>query len=122
MWLLQYEWSHYNDSVTEMALYSTKEKAIESFPDFMDQHSMWSDDWKNGLKGFGKEDKENYLGFDYLVDEIGDDGGVLLTNTNADTGGGMLTVDLKRMQVNPPKEKKHEPVEEEQENNSYVFY
>ena len=108
MWLLQYEWSYYGQTTRARALYSTKEKAIEAFPDLMDTHSRWGDDWKNGLKGFGKEDEDNYVGLDYLVDEIGDDGGVLLTNTNYDMDSGEINVLLERMQVDPPKEEKCE--------------
>lgn len=118
VWLLQYEWSNYGENATERALYSTKEKAIEAFPDLMDTHSVWGDDWKHGLEGFGKEDEDNYLGFDCLVDKIGDDGGVLLTNKNSDSSD-MVNVFIKRMQVDPPKEKKSQLVEQEQEDTSF---
>ena len=108
MWLLQYELSYYGQTTRARALYSTKGKAIEAFPDLLDTHSRWEDDWKNGLKGFGKEDEDNYVRLDCLVVEICDDGGVLLTNTNCDMGSGEVNVLLERMQVDPPKEEKCE--------------
>jgi hypothetical protein len=52
------------------------------------------------LKGFGKEEYRNYLGLECFVDNLGDEGGDLLTNKRIDSRD-TITVSLQRMQVDP---------------------
>jgi hypothetical protein len=66
----------------------------------MDQRSQYRSDWRNGLKGFGKEEYRNYLGLECFVDNLGDEGGDLLTNKRIDSRD-TITVSLQRMQVDP---------------------
>lgn len=101
MWLLQYEQGGYNsESRIPDAIYSTKEKAIAALPHLMDAYAHWGDDWKNGLEGFGKEDDDPYLSFEYFKN-VRDEGGVLLTNEDSDCREP-VTVYLKRLKIDPP--------------------
>ena len=52
------------------------------------------------MKGFGKEEYRNYLGLECFVDNLGDEGGDLLTNKRIDSRD-TITVSLQRMQVDP---------------------
>jgi hypothetical protein len=83
IWLLKYDRRY--ESITGEALYSTKEKAIAALPHLMKAYTSCGDDWKNGLEGFGLEDEDPYLGFEYFGDSMGDEGGELLSNQNSDT-------------------------------------
>ena len=106
MWLLKYKCSgNYDETELEMSLYSTKEKAIEAFPSFMDAHSEWGEDWKRGIKGLGQEDGDNYLGFECFVNKVKKKkgkGGVLLTNETCENDDSKVTVSVERILVNPP--------------------
>jgi hypothetical protein len=66
----------------------------------MDRRSQYGSDWRNGLEGFGKEEHRNYLGLECFVDNLGDEGGDLLTNKRIDSRD-TITVSLQRMQVDP---------------------
>ena len=100
MWLLQYEQGGYDhESRIPDAIYSSKEKAIAALPHLMDAYANVGDDWKNGLEGFGKEADDPYLSFEYT--DVGEEGGVLLTNKDSDTRNP-VTVYLKRLKVDPP--------------------
>jgi hypothetical protein len=87
MWLLIYESTGYEEEREEI-LYSTKEKAIAVFPNLMDRFANIGNDWKNGLEGFGQEEEDPYLGFEYFGDDImtksNKNGGILLSNANSD--------------------------------------
>ncbi|KAL3817429.1 hypothetical protein ACHAXA_011058 [Cyclostephanos tholiformis] len=101
MWLLKYEEGFYgNCSVIESLLYSTKAKASAAFPNLMDKRCQFGSDWRNGLRGFGKEKDKNYLGLECFVDNLGDEGGDLLTNKRIDSRD-TITISLTRMQVDP---------------------
>ena len=52
------------------------------------------------MKGFGKEEYRNYLGLECFVDNLGEEGGDLLTNKRIDARD-TITVSLQRMQVDP---------------------
>ena len=80
-------------------LCSSKEKAIAAMPALMDKCSD-SEDWKNGLKGFGSEDEDNYLAFVYSGDSVGDTG-VLLSNCDGDSDESE-SIYLSQMEVDPP--------------------
>jgi hypothetical protein len=71
-----------------------------ALPGLMDKWSQFGSDWRNGLKGFGKEEYRNYLGLKCFIDNLGDDGGDLFTNKWIDSRD-MITVLLMRMQVDP---------------------
>lgn len=106
-----------------MNLYSTKEKAIEAFPSFMDTHSEWGDDWKGGIEGLGHEDGDDYLGFDCFVDKVKKkkgEGGVLLTNENSDSRSKVI-VSVERIRVDPPPPSKAEESEEKGESPYVAF-
>ena len=99
MWLLQYEEGFYgNTSVVETLLYSSKERAIEALPSLMDKRSNYGSDWRNGLIGLGKENSNNYLGLEYFVNKLGEEGGDLLSNERIDSRD-TIKVSLKRMQI-----------------------
>jgi hypothetical protein len=102
MWLLMYKYGHSSELDEAYAVYSSKEKAIAGLDDFMGRHcSILGDDWKNGLKGFGKEDEDDYMAFEFFGDSVGDEGGVLLEN-DTEAGGDPCSVHLKRLKVNDP--------------------
>ena len=90
----------------EEVLYSTKEKAISGLPNLMDKFANIGNDWKNGLEGFGQEEEDPYLDFEYFGDDImtksNKDGGILLSNANSDDARPPITVSIKRMLVDPP--------------------
>jgi hypothetical protein len=115
MLLLKYEsGGGYNELERHETLYSTKEKAIAGMPHLMDTYAHYGDDWKNGVEGFGKEEEDPYLGFEYFGDSIGDKGGDVLTNKDSD-GSNTITVSLQRMRVDPPDPpKSKKKVEEDQ--------
>jgi hypothetical protein len=103
MWLLMYK---YESDVLEegYAVFSSKEKAIAGLDDFMGKHgSILGDDWKHGLKGFGKEDEDDYMAFEYFGDTVGDEGGVLLENDTEGSGESPCSVHLKRLTVDDAK-------------------
>ena len=54
----------------EEVLYSTKEKAISGLPNLMDKFANIGNDWRDGLKGFGREEADPYLGFEYFGEDI----------------------------------------------------
>ena len=58
----------------EHALFSSKTKAIAAAPKMMDKYCNWSPNWRNGMGGFGREDEDNYLNFEYSGDSVGDEG------------------------------------------------
>jgi hypothetical protein len=66
----------------------------------MDKRCQFGSDWRNGLQGFGKEKDKNYLGLECFVDNLGDEGGDLLTNKRIDSRD-TITISLTRMQVDP---------------------
>ena len=105
MWLLIYESKGYEEERKEV-LYSTKEKAISGLPNLMDKFANIGNDWKNGLEGFGQEEEDPYLDFEYFGDDImtksNKDGGILLSNANSDDAQPPITVSIKRMLVDPP--------------------
>jgi hypothetical protein len=99
MWLLTYRCGGKSRDLEEgYAVFSSKEKAIAGLTEFMDKYgSEFGGDWKNGVEGFGKEDEENYFGFEYFGDSVGNDG-VLLENDR-----DPCTVQLKRLKLDDPK-------------------
>jgi hypothetical protein len=100
MWLLVYEWGGgHNELITEHALFSSKEKAIAGVGELVDKHSFSGNDWRNGLKGFGREEEDDYMGFEFFGDSIGDEG-VLLQN-DGESGSVAEAVHLKRLKVDP---------------------
>ena len=106
MWLLEYKSTgQYGEpDDTKASLYSTKEKAIKAFPMLMSVKSPWGDDWKNGMEGFGAEDKDDYLGFECFAKNVraSNGGGVLLSNENQDGDNETVKISVERMQVDPP--------------------
>mmetsp|Transcript_5227 Transcript_5227/g.9960 ORF Transcript_5227/g.9960 Transcript_5227/m.9960 type:complete len:133 (+) Transcript_5227:68-466(+) len=79
--------------------FSSKEKAIFAMPEVMDKYCPHGTDWRNGLKGFGRSEYDNYLRYSYFGDSILDEG-VLLDNTG-NTGSDMVQVSIKMMEVDP---------------------
>jgi hypothetical protein len=102
MWLLMYRYGS-QDLEEGYAVFSSKENAIAGLTEFMDKYgSIFGGDWMNGLEGFGKEDEENYFGFEYFGDSVGDDGVLLETDTES-RDGDPCTVHLKRLKLDDPK-------------------
>jgi hypothetical protein len=81
-------------------VFSSKEKAIFAMPEVMDKYCPHGTDWRNGLKGFGRSEYDNYLRYSYFGDSILDEG-VLIDNTDSD-GSDMVQVSIKMMDVDPP--------------------
>lgn len=82
-------------------MFSSKEKAIAGLADVMDNYgSIFGGDWKNGLKGFGKEDEDNYFGFEFFGDSVEHDGLLL---QNDPESRDPCTVHLKRLKLDDPK-------------------
>jgi hypothetical protein len=81
-WLLTYTGGRGGVDINEYALFSTKSKAISGLSGFMDAHTLLGEEWKYGLKGFGKEDKANRYGFKFF-EKVGNEG-VLLMNDEGD--------------------------------------
>ncbi|OEU12819.1 hypothetical protein FRACYDRAFT_244094 [Fragilariopsis cylindrus CCMP1102] len=88
----------------EEVLYSTREKAISGLPNLMDKFANIGNDWRDGLKGFGREEADPYLGFKYfgITARRNKDGGILLSNAHKDGARPPITVSIKRMLVDPP--------------------
>ena len=105
MWLLIYESKGYEEEREEV-LYSTKEKAISGLPNLMDKFANIDNDWRDGLEGFGQEEEDPYLGFEYFGDDImkksNKHGGILLSNDYLYGTRHTITVSIKRMLVDPP--------------------
>jgi hypothetical protein len=103
-WLLKFErGGGYSELITACALYSSKVKALAGFSGFMEKHSSFGDDWKNGLDGFGQEEEDDYLGFIYSGDDINDnddDAQVLITNTDGDSSDPE-TVFIQKLKMDP---------------------
>ena len=72
---------------TAMELYSTKQQAIAAAPKLMDkgQESIYGFDWRNGLKGLGREDKENYLEVEDFRTTVKDSGLIFRLDTYDET-------------------------------------
>ena len=103
IWLLKYESGGGRSEFERYeVLYLTKEKAIAGVPHLMEAYNQHGDDWRNGLEGFGQEEDDPYLQYEYHGDSIGDNGGVILTNEHSDFRSS-TTVSLKRVRVDPPK-------------------
>lgn len=84
-------------------MYSIKEKDIAALPTFIDKFADCGDDWEGGVERFGKEDKDDYLRFEYFGKEemkkSNTNGGILLTNKNCDGSRHRITVHVKRMLI-----------------------
>ena len=84
-------------------MYSIKEKDIAALPSFFDKFADCGDDWKGDVERFGKEDKDDYLRFEYFGKEVmkksNTNGGILLTNRNCDGSRHRITVRVKRMLI-----------------------
>ena len=101
MWLVIFSEQDMRDKPNlQYALYDSIEKAKAGGILLMDRHSCWGEDWRNGLAGFGQEDKDNYLGFRYYPDDMGAGGGILVSNDGSN-GRTKVSVSINRMQVNP---------------------
>lgn len=107
VWVLTYQSDLVGDDgpKTRLAVFSSKEKAIAGLSDFMDKHgSMLSEDWKNGLPGFGREDEDDYMGFEYCGATVGDEGALLHNRTSAENAGDCLTeVCIQRVKLDDAK-------------------
>jgi hypothetical protein len=102
VWLLTYERSDKYDSENniEQAIFSSREKAIAAMPAFMDNISMHGTNWRNGLEGFGRENEDDYLGYEYYGSRRNQ--GVLLSANDEESGANApVEIRLKRMQVDP---------------------
>ena len=82
--------------------FSTKERAVTATPKLMDDHCTHGEDWRNGLKGFSRKKKEKYLGYEYFGDEVGQDGGLLISNESNEDIYDHASVLLERLQLDPP--------------------
>ena len=102
VWQLTYELRRSSWGMEEVesnhVLFSSKEKAIAAMPAFMDKHS--DSEWRSGLKGFGREEEDNYLSFEYSGDSVGDNG-ELLSNGDSDSNE-TESIYLSQMEVDPP--------------------
>lgn len=109
LWLLIYEQEGRDDPERQEFLYSTKEKAVAAVPACMNEFADYGDDWMNGVEGFGKEDEDAYLGFEYFGKDVlkktNKNGGILLSNTRCDGARNRITVRLKCMQIDLPDSK-----------------
>jgi hypothetical protein len=105
MWLLTYKYGGESSELEEgYAVFSSKEKAIAGLADFMGKYgSIFGDDWKNGLGGFGRENEDNYFGFMFYGDCMEDAEGVLLENDTEASDDAPCKVHLKRLKVDDPK-------------------
>lgn len=88
------------DETKTHALYDSLEKAKAGGINLMDAHSPWAKDWRNGLAGLGREDEDNYVGFEYTPN-LGAKGGELVSNEYSDGCSHKVTVSIKQLEVNP---------------------
>jgi hypothetical protein len=88
MWLLMYKYGGESTELDEgYAVFTSKEKAIAGLDDFMGKYgSILGNDWKNGLEGFGRENEDDYMTFEFFGDSVEDEGGVLLGNYTEGSG------------------------------------
>merc|ERR1719223_2475743 len=101
-------WGKDHGPFVDVALYSTREKAIEGFPSFMDKQEEGSNgDWRKGIEGLGREDfdSQNYesLGFKCFLNamKVKDGGGTLLINDMLDSSSCKVEVTLERVLLDP---------------------
>ena len=85
----------------EYCLYDSFEKAKAGALNLMDAMSPWGNDWRNGVEGLGREDEDNYLGFDFNPELGGSSGEALISNEDSDDSHKVL-VTIKPLKVNPP--------------------
>lgn len=98
MWLLTVVIENRGDTPEQVhGIFSSKEKAIAAMPALLDTHCPHSTDWRNGLEGFGQEDEDNYLEYEYEGGTIDEDG-VLIGNRAADSSD-VVEVKLQYMAV-----------------------
>lgn len=102
-------WEKYRGSFVDVALYSTREKAIEGFPSFMDKQEEGSNgDWRNGIEGLGREDLDSQddqsLGFRCFLNAMKakDGDGTLLINDMLDSSTCKVEITLERVLLDPP--------------------
>jgi hypothetical protein len=98
VWLLTFVYMAGNDR--ELQVFSSKERAIAAMPKLMDEHCPHGIDWRNGLKGFGKRNEDNYLHYEYFGDDTAGNDGVLISNEDSD-GYDRISVYLEELELDP---------------------
>jgi hypothetical protein len=94
-------------------VFSTKERAMAAMPKLMDEHCPYAEEWRDGLKGFGRREEEACHCYKYYGDTMfDDDGGVLISNEDSDRRD-IISVHLTRMQINPPDAGDEKPFQED---------
>ena len=98
MWLLTLKVEYRGDtSALHQSLFSSKEKAVAAAPALLDSHCPHGTDWRNGLDGFGREDEDNYLGYEHNSD------GVIISNSMGveENGGDLVEAKVQQLVVDP---------------------
>ena len=126
MWLVTLsDNSGYGESKTVAhALYDSLDKAKKSGINLMDANSPWGMDWRNGLAGLGKENGDDYIGFEYNPD-LGTKGGELLSNEDSDMSH-TVAVSIQPLQINPPSvrvsDQSTRAFQDEEEECGFIFH
>lgn len=89
----------YECDASHQALFSSRKKAIDAMPAFLDIHCPHSTDWRNGLKGYGQEDEDDYLGYEFKSD--GDVATISNRNCTDASGGDLVEAKVEQVPVDP---------------------